>query len=67
MQPGDNLEVLVPRALDVAVRVGLALLLAILCFQIVEPFIAPIIWGAIIAIGTYPGYRKVEERLNGAG
>jgi predicted PurR-regulated permease PerM len=33
------------------------------CFQIVRPFITPIVWGAIIAIAAYPGYQWLQARL----
>ena len=45
------------RALEATIRIGLVVLLAAWCFQIVQHFIVPVIWGIIIAVATYPGYR----------
>ena len=60
----DNKD-FVAKALDTTIRIGLVLLLAIWCFQIVAPFLRPIVWGVIIAIGSYPAYRSLEVRLKG--
>jgi predicted PurR-regulated permease PerM len=40
-------------------------LLVAWCFQIVRPFITPIVWGAIIAVAAYPGYRWLQLKLGG--
>lgn len=44
------------RALEIAIHLGLVFLLVAWCFQIVRPFIVPVVWGVIIAVATYPGY-----------
>ncbi|MGI9320572.1 MAG: AI-2E family transporter [Thiogranum sp.] len=56
-------QVFVSRALEAAVRIGLVFLLLAWCFEIVRPFITPIVWGAIIAIAAYPGYQWLQARL----
>lgn len=53
------------RALEVTIRIGLVVLLAAWCLQIVQHFIVPVIWGIIIAIATYPGYRWTRSLLGG--
>lgn len=53
------------RALEVTIRVGLVALLLAWCFEIVRPFVIPVIWGMIIAVATYPGYRWLEAKLGG--
>jgi predicted PurR-regulated permease PerM len=50
-------------ALDVTIRVGLVLLLLAWCFQIVRPFLTPILWGVIIAIAVAPAYRRAAAAL----
>ena len=50
-------------ALDVTIRVGLVLLLLVWCFQIVRPFITPILWGVIIAIAVAPAYHRATAAL----
>lgn len=50
-------------AIDIAIRIGVLTLLIAWCFQILRPFITPVIWGAIIAISFYPVCRKLSEWL----
>ena len=47
------------KALEATIRIGLVVLLVLWCFEIVKPFIVPVIWGIIIAVATYPGYRRL--------
>jgi predicted PurR-regulated permease PerM len=37
--------------IDAAIQIGLIALMALWCFQIAAPFIGPIVWAGIIAIG----------------
>ena len=53
------------RALEVTIRIGVVLLLAALCFQIVRPFLIPVLWGIIIAVAVFPAYQWLELALNG--
>lgn len=55
------------RTLEAAVRIGLVILLIAWCFEIVRPFIVPIVWGVIIAVATYPGYLRLKSWLGGRG
>ncbi len=49
--------------IDNAIRIGLIALLAAWCFYIASPFIGPILWGIIIAVGSYPLYRWMQKKL----
>ena len=53
------------RTLDAAIRIGLVLLLVIWSFNIVKPFILPVLWGAIIAVAIYPIFLKLQSLLGG--
>lgn len=53
----------VNRALEAVIRIGVVVLLLVWCFQIVRPFIVPIVWGIIIAVAVYPGYRRLLSVL----
>lgn len=53
------------RAIEAFIRISLIAILAAWCFEIVRPFIVPVIWGLIIAIGLYPGYRRLRDVLGG--
>lgn len=58
-------KIFVRRAVEAAIRIGLVALLVAWCFQIVRPFIVPVVWGIIIAVAVYPGYRRLEAVLGG--
>ncbi len=60
-QPADNS--FVANAVEAAIRIGIVFILVAWCFEIVRPFIVPIIWGVIIAIATYPGYVRLYTVL----
>jgi predicted PurR-regulated permease PerM len=49
--------------IDNAIHIGLIALLAAWCLYIALPFIGPILWGIIIAVGTYPLYRWIQKKL----
>jgi len=53
----------VDNALEATIRIGLLVLLAAWCFEIVKPFIIPIAWGIIIAVGAYPAFLSLARRL----
>ncbi len=58
-------EAFVSRVVETAIRLGLLVLLASWCFQIMQPFLIPIVWGGIIAVASYPGYLWLGRRLGG--
>lgn len=49
----------VTNSLEAAIRIGLVAILVFWCFDIVKPFITPIIWGVIIAVAIYPLYQRL--------
>ena len=55
----------VARALEVTIHVGLVVLLLFWCFRIAQPFIQIFVWGIIIAIAIFPGYRWLGSVLGG--
>jgi len=55
----------VARALEVTIHVGLVVLLLFWCFRIAQPFIQIFVWGIIIAIAIFPGYRWLDSALGG--
>ncbi|HHP7233640.1 MAG TPA: hypothetical protein ACFCUC_03340, partial [Desulfobacterales bacterium] len=50
-------------AADIAIRLAVLAVLIGWCFQILRPFISPVIWGVIIAIAVYPMYQKLNTKL----
>ena len=65
LMAGDGDAGFAGRAVDAAIKIGLVALLAVWCLEIVRPFMLPLIWGAIIAIASYPGFVRLERRLGG--
>jgi predicted PurR-regulated permease PerM len=51
--------------LETTIRLGLVLVLLVWCFQIVRPFITPVVWGFIIAIAVAPLSRRLTAVLGG--
>jgi predicted PurR-regulated permease PerM len=47
------------------IQIGALLLLIILCFRIIGPFISIVIWGVVIAVGLYPTHRSLTAKLGG--
>ena len=47
------------------VQIGALVLLIILCFRIVSPFISVVLWGMLIAVALYPVHSMLAARLGG--
>jgi predicted PurR-regulated permease PerM len=56
-------EAFTNNAMEAAIRIGLVVLWAAWCFQIVRPFVIPIVWGLIIAVAVYPFYAQLSTIL----
>ncbi len=52
-------------SIEAVIRIGLLLLLAAWCFQIISPFIIPVMWGIIIAVAIYPLFTRLSSLLGG--
>jgi predicted PurR-regulated permease PerM len=64
--PDTDLEIrLSRRLLDVLIRFGLVLAMAVLCYQIFSPFLALMVWALILAVTLYPAHQKLARRLGG--
>lgn len=51
------------RVMEAGIRLGVVFLLLALCFQIIRPFIIPVVWGVIIAIAGHAGYQRLGSAL----
>ena len=51
-------EHFVDNMVESALRIGLIFLLLIWTYEIIKPFVIPIIWGAIIAVALMYAYRN---------
>jgi predicted PurR-regulated permease PerM len=54
------------RTVEAAIRIGLIFVLVLWCFQIVKPFIIPVIWGIVLAVAVHPGYERLNALLGGS-
>jgi predicted PurR-regulated permease PerM len=50
----------VRNSVEAAISIGLVVILVYWCFDIVKPFITPIIWGIILAVAMYPLYLRLQ-------
>ena len=51
--------------MDVLIRAGLVLALAVLCYQIFSPFIGLMAWALILAVTLYPTHQKLARKMGG--
>jgi predicted PurR-regulated permease PerM len=51
--------------LDVLIRAGLILAMAVLCFQIFSPFLTLMVWALILAVTLYPLHQLLAARMGG--
>jgi predicted PurR-regulated permease PerM len=63
--PSSEDRAFITRALETTIRIGLVGLLVIWCFQLVRPFIQPVVWGIILAIAMHPAYQRITVALGG--
>ena len=52
--------------LDVLIRAGLILALAMLCYQVFSPFLSLMTWALILAVTLYPLHQSLAAKIGGA-
>ena len=64
--PGSVLEErFAARLLDVLIRAGLVLAMAVLVYRVFSPFLTLTVWAVILAVTLYPLNRLIARRVNG--
>jgi len=53
------------RGLELCIYIGLVVLLVGSCFFILRPFLPLVVWGIVIAISTYPAFKRLQNALGG--
>jgi len=53
------------RLLDVLIRAGLILALALLCYRVFAPFLTLMVWALVLAVALYPVQRFVAAKVGG--
>ena len=51
--------------LDVLIRAGLILALAMLCYQVFAPFLTLMVWALILAVALYPMHQNLAGKIGG--
>ena len=65
-QPDQALEQrLASSLLDVLIRAGLILALAMLCYQVFSPFLPLMVWALILAVTLYPLHQSLASTIGG--
>ena len=47
------------------IQIGALLLLLMMCYKIIAPFISIVVWGVVISIGLYPAHQSLTAKLGG--
>lgn len=63
--PPDATDSYLDKVTESVIRVGLVMLLLVWCFNILRPFITPVVWGVILAVAVFPAFRWLTTRLGG--
>jgi predicted PurR-regulated permease PerM len=50
-------------AIETTIRIGLIAIIVVWCFEILKPFLLPMVWGLIIAVALYPAYRWLLSKI----
>ena len=58
-------ERIASRVMDVFIRIGMVLVLALLCYRALSPFLTLLIWSLILAVALYPLHDAVARKVGG--
>jgi predicted PurR-regulated permease PerM len=65
-QPDQELEQrLASLVLDVLIRAGLIIAMAMLCYQVLSPFLTLMVWALILAVALYPLHQFLASKMGG--
>src|SRR5262245_26979005 len=65
-EPDQELEQrLATPLLDVLIRAGLILAMAVLCYQVFSPFLHLTVWALIMAVTLYPLHQSLASKIRG--
>jgi len=60
---GQSQATNVSQIIEIAIRLGIIILIFGWCLWILSPFISLVVWGAIIAVAVYPLFAKLVHKL----
>ncbi len=58
-------KLFISNMVESAIRIGLIFVLLMFTYDIIRPFILPVIWGAIIAVALLPLTKKLQRAYGG--
>ena len=64
MDYSDN-KAFTKNAIEIAIKIAILGTLIILTFQLIRPFLIPVVWGIILAVATDPFVNRVSRLLGG--
>lgn len=53
------------KLVELIIRMAVLILLLFYCFEILAPFMMPVLWAAIIAVSVYPIHKTLQKKLGG--
>ena len=53
------------RLMDIFIRAGLVLALALLCYRVFAPFMTLMVWALILAVTLFPMHQMIARRIGG--
>ena len=65
MDLSGNNEHMVKNIIEVMIKIAVLVMLVVLSFKLIQPFIVPVIWGSILAIAVEPFISRAARTLGG--
>ncbi len=53
------------RWIEIAAGAGVVMLVVLGCFEVILPFLSPILWAVVLCLATWPLYERIRETMNG--
>lgn len=53
------------RWIEIAAGTGVLVLVVLGCFEVILPFLSPILWAVVLCLATWPLHERVKETVNG--
>ncbi len=61
----ENSKLLTKNIIEMAIKITVLSVLIVYAFQLIKPFITPVIWGIILAVAVEPLIAKIAAKFNG--
>lgn len=65
MEPSKPENHYLEKAVEITIRLAVLIFIFGWCFEIIQPFFSPVIWGLIIAVAVYPMFHSLQLKLKG--